>query len=62
MCEISTSTGAPAARARSEGHMLAAKGTAAPSPATAPAAEVATIKLRRVLSGFACSFMEMELF
>src|SRR5262245_23557530 len=57
----STSTGAPAARARSEGHMLTAKGTAAATPATAPTAEVATIILRRVLSGFSCSFMEMEL-
>src|SRR5262245_2489422 len=57
---ISTSTGAPAARARSEGHMLTANGTAAATPAAAPTAEVATRRLRRVLSGFSCSFMEME--
>jgi len=55
------STGAPAARARSEGHMLATKGTAAPTPATPPATEVATTRLRRVLSTFVCSLMEMDL-
>jgi len=59
MRERSTSTGAPAARARSEGHMLATKGTAAPRPTAAPAAEVATTRLRRVLSGFSLSFMKM---
>ena len=33
---MSTSTGAPAALARSEGHMLATNGTAAATPATPP--------------------------
>src|SRR3954462_6544688 len=59
--EISTSTGAPAAFARSEGHMLATKGTAAPTPAAPPTTEVAMRRLRRVLSTFPCSFMGMLL-
>ena len=58
----STSTGAPAARARSEGHMLATKGTAAATPAAPPATEVATTSLRRFLFTFISSFMEMALF
>ena len=57
---MSTSTGAPAALARSEGNMLATKGTAAPTPAAPPTTEVATTRLRRVLSTFICSLMEME--
>src|SRR5438876_6262759 len=59
MRETSTSTGAPAARARSDGHMLAAKGTAAPKPAAPPSAEVATMRLRRVLLTFSLSLMKM---
>jgi hypothetical protein len=60
--EMSASTGAPAALARSEGHMLTTKGTAAPMPAAPPTTEVATTRLRRVLSTFISSFMEMECF
>ena len=59
--EMSTSTGAPAAFARSEGHMLTTKGTAAPTLAAPPTTEVATTRLRRVLSTFVSSFMEMAL-
>src|SRR6185503_13998602 len=59
--EMSASTGAPAARARSDGHMLATNGTAAPTPAMPPATEPATTRLRRVLSTFISSFMEMAL-
>src|SRR5262249_53248363 len=58
---MSSVTGAPAALARSEGHMLATKGTAAPTPAAPPTREVATMRLRRVLSTFPCSFMGMLL-
>ena len=47
------------ARARSDGHMLAAKGTAAPKPAAPPTAEVAKIRLRRVLLTFSLSLMKM---
>ena len=42
--------------------MLAAKATARPTPATPPTTEVATTRLRRFLSTFICSLMEMELF
>jgi hypothetical protein len=59
MREMSASTGAPAALARSEGHMLATNGIAAATLAAPPTTEVATTKLRRVLSGFGSSFMGM---
>ena len=62
MCEMSASTGAPTALARSEGHMLATKGTAAATPAAPPATEVATTSLRRFLFTFISSFMEMAWF
>ncbi len=62
MWEMSASTGAPAALARSEGHMLATKGTAAATLAAPPATEVATTSLRRFLSTFISSFMEMAWF
>jgi len=39
--------------------MLATKGAAAPTAAAPPTTEVATTKLRRVLSGFSLSFMKM---
>src|ERR1043165_9409324 len=55
--EMSTSTGAPAALARSDGHMLATNGTAAPRPAPAPSTDVATRRLRRVLSTFTYSLI-----
>ena len=41
--------------------MLTTKGTAAPTPAAPPTTEVATTRLRRVLSTFVSSFMEMAL-
>jgi hypothetical protein len=58
---MSMSTGAPAALARSEGHMLATNGAAAATVATPPATLVATTSVRRVLSTFSRSFMEMAL-
>jgi hypothetical protein len=39
--------------------MLMTKGTAAPTVAAPPTTEVATTRLRRVLSTFISSFMEM---
>jgi hypothetical protein len=42
--------------------MLAKNGTAAPTLAAPPTTDVATTRLRRVLSTFSCSFMEMEFF
>src|SRR5690606_24937186 len=47
---MSTSTGAPSAFARSEGSILAAKGTAAPTAAMPPTTEVATNNPRLLLS------------
>jgi hypothetical protein len=44
---MSTSTGAPAARARSEGVRLATKGTAAPTASAPPAPAVAMSSRRR---------------
>jgi hypothetical protein len=41
--------------------MLATKGTAVATPATPPTTDVATTRLRRVLSTFVSSFMEMAL-
>jgi hypothetical protein len=48
--EMSASTGAPAALARSEGHQLQAKGTATAAPAAALTAPVAISRFRRDLS------------
>ena len=59
--EMSTSTGAPAALARSEGSRLETKGTAAPTVAAPPKTEVATTRLRLALSGFLLSFMSGNL-
>src|SRR5688500_19907471 len=59
-CEMSTSTAAPRALARSEGSMLATKGTAAPTVAAPPARDVATTRLRRVLSACTRYLMEMD--
>jgi hypothetical protein len=42
--------------------MLTTNGTAAATLAAPPTTEVATTRLRRVLSGFGSSFMEMALF
>src|SRR5690606_4088146 len=47
---MSTSTGAPAALARSEGAMLVRNGTATPTVPTAPAAQVRPIAVRRAES------------
>jgi hypothetical protein len=41
--------------------MLATKGIAAPTVAAPPTTEVATTRVRRVLSTFSRSFMEMGL-
>jgi hypothetical protein len=46
MLPTSTSTGAPAALARSEGSMLATKGTSAATAPAPPTAAVATISRR----------------
>ncbi|OPZ04091.1 MAG: hypothetical protein BWZ09_02025 [Alphaproteobacteria bacterium ADurb.BinA305] len=48
----SASTGAPAAFARSDGVRLATNGTAVATAATPPAADVASSRVRRLLSIF----------
>ncbi len=47
--EMSASTGAPAAFARSDGSMLPTNGESAATPATPPAAQLAISRLRREL-------------